>query len=339
MKPLIPKILLIAMLGVSPAVAAPGYHLIKKIPVAGDGGWDWVACDSSARRLYIAHSTQTQVMDIDKLTLVGQIEGTNGAHGIALAPVLGRGFITAGKDNQVVVFDLKTLKSLGTIKTGENPDAILYDAASGRAFAFNGRSHSATIFKADTGEPLETLPLDGKPEFGVADGHGSVYVNLEDKNQLVKINSRVMAVEKRWPLAPCEEPSSMALDSITSRLFIGCGNKTLVVVDAGSGKVVAHVPIGAHVDATVFDPGTHLIISSNGEGTITVIHEDKPDDYHVVEIVQTLPGARTLALDTVTHQLFLPDAALGPPPAPTPQQPRPRPSIVPGSFSILVVAP
>jgi DNA-binding beta-propeller fold protein YncE len=328
----------LVLLAIAPAFAS-GYHIVSKVPVPGDGGWDLVTCDSQARRLYISHSTQTQIMDIDQLKLVGQVEGTNGVHGIALAPELGRGFITAGRDNRVMIIDLKTLKSLGTVPTGENPDVILYDPASGRVFAFNGRADSATIFKAATGEPLVTLPLGGKPEFGVADGHGSVFVNLEDKNQLVKINSRAMAVEQRWPLAPCEEPSSMALDSATARLFIGCGNKTLVAVDASTGKVVANVPIGGHVDATVFDPEAKLVITSNGEGTLTVIHEDTPDAYQVVQTVPTQQGARTLSLDTMTHRLFLPVAALGPPPPPTSAQPHPRPSIVPGTFAILVIAP
>jgi len=349
------KALWLALLGVASANAAPNYHLSRQVPVPGDGGWDWVACDSISRRLYIAHSTQTQVMDIDQMKLVGQIPGTNGAHGIALAPELGRGFITAGKDNQAVIFNLTSLKTVGTVKTGDNPDAILYDPATQNVFAFNGKSHSATIFKAATGELVTTLPLDGKPEFAVADGHGAVYVNLEDKNLLVKINSHAMVVEASWPLAPCEEPSSLAMDKTTNRLFIGCGNKTLVAVDESTGKVVASVPIGDHVDATVFDPETKLVITSNGEGTLTVIHEDAPDTYQAVQedapsayqVVQTVPtlkGARTLALDTVTHRLFLPIAQFGPPAPPTPGTSLPagkqaRPSIVPGTFAILVVAP
>jgi DNA-binding beta-propeller fold protein YncE len=338
MKSIFLNAFLLALLGVSP-VAASGYHVINKIPIPGDGGWDYVTCDSQARRLYISHSTQTQVMDIDRLQVIGSIPGTNGVHGITLAPELGRGFISAGRDNQVVIFDLKTLKSLGAVKTEENPDAILYDPATERVFAFNGRSHSATIFKAATGEPLTTLPLGGKPEFASADGRGGVYVNVEDKNLLVKINSRVMAVEASWPVAPCEEPSSLAMDQATNRLFAGCGNKKLVVVDASSGKVVASLPIGDHVDATIFDSENKLVITSNGEGTLTVIHEDSPDAYSLVQTVPTQLGARTLALDTGTHRLFLPVAGLGPPMPPTPSQPHPRPSIVPGTFAILVVAP
>jgi DNA-binding beta-propeller fold protein YncE len=336
---LISRVCVVLCLSASSLLAATTYHVTRKIPIPGDGGWDYVTCDSQARKLYISHSTQTQVMDIDQMKLVGQVPGTNGVHGIALAPDLGRGFLSAGRDNQVVIFNLKSLRSLGTVATGENPDAILYDSATQRVFAFNGKSHSATIFKAATGEILSMLPLDGKPEFAAADSRGAVFVNIEDKNLLVKINSHVMAVEARWPLAPCEEPSSLAMDRTTNRLFAGCGNKTLVAVDASSGKVVASVPIGEHVDATVFDPETKFVIASNGDGTLTVIHEDTPDSYQVVQTVPTLKGARTVALDTATHRLFLPIAGFGPPLPPTPSQPKPRPSIVPGTFAILVVAP
>jgi DNA-binding beta-propeller fold protein YncE len=321
------------------AETAVNYHMVQSIPVPGDGGWDYVTCDSAARRLYISHSTQTQVMDIDQLKIVGQIPDTNGVHGIALAPELGRGFISDGKDNQVTIFELKSLKSLGTVRTGVNPDAITYDPATQRVFAFNGRSNTATIFNGNTGEILTMVPLDGKPEFGVADGHGGVYVNIENKDLLVKINSRAMTVEARWPVAPCQEPSSLAMDTSTMRLFAGCGNKHMVVVDATRGKVIATLPIGDHVDATVFDPQEKLIFNSNGEGTITVIKEESPDKYHVVQTVPTQQGARTIALDQATRRLFLPDAKLGPPPAPTPQQPKPRPSIIPGTFMILVVSP
>jgi DNA-binding beta-propeller fold protein YncE len=328
------------LVGVCPeARAAPKYHVIQSIPLPGDGGWDYVTCDPIARRLYISHSTQTQVMDIDQLKVVGAIPNTNGVHGIALAPELGRGFISDGRDNQVTIFDLKTLNLLGTVKSGENPDAITYDPATQRVFAFNGHSGSATILNGSTGEILTILPLDGQPEFAVVDGRGAVYVNLEDKGELLKINSRAMATQERWPLAPCMRPTSLALDATSMRLFVGCGNKKMVVVDATQGKVLADLPIGQHVDATVFDPQTKLIFNANGEGTITVIKEDSPDKYHVVETVPTQQGARTIALDQATHRLFLPDAKLGPPPAPTPQQLHPRPSIVPGTFMILVVSP
>jgi len=319
--------------------AAPSYHVTSTVPLPGDGGWDTLTCDPVTRRLYISHSTQTQVMDIDHLQLVGAIPNTNGVHGIALAPELGRGFISDGKDNQVTLFDLKTLQPAGTVKTGENPDVVLYDPATQRVFAFNGRSHSATLFNGKTGEILNALPLDGKPEFAVADGHGSVFVNIEDKSQMVKINSRAMAVEQRWVLSPCEEPTGLALDPVTKRLFAACGNKMLVVVDAIHGNLIAHLPIGQHADGAIFDPQTKLLFVPSGDGTTTVIQEDAPDKYHVVQTIPTQQGARTIALDQATHRLFLPDAKLGPPPAPTPQQPHPRPSIVPGTFMILVVSP
>jgi uncharacterized protein YjiK len=336
---LISRIFVVLCLSASSVLAETTYHVTRKIPVPGDGGWDYVICDSQARKLYVSHSTQTQVMDIDQMKLVGQVPGTNGVHGIALAPDLGRGFISAGKDNQVVIFNLLSLKTVGAVRTEENPDAILYDSATQKVFAFNGKSQSATVFKGATGEILTTIPLDGKPEFAAADGRGSVFVNIEDKNLLVKINSHALAVEARWPLAPCTEPSSLAMDKSTNRLFAGCGNKTLVAVDASTGKVVANVPIGDHVDATVFDAEAKLVITSNGDGTLTVIHEDTPDTYSVVQTVPTVKGARTLALDTATHRLFLPIAEFGPPPPPNPAQPKPRPSIVPGTFAILIVAP
>jgi len=315
------------------------YHIIQRVPVSGDGGWDYVTCDSQARRLYISHSTQTQVMDIDKLTVVGQVPATNGVHGIALAPELGRGFISAGRDNQVVIFDLKTFKSLGTVKTGDHPDAIVYDPASQRVFAFNGGSQSATIFNGATGELQVTLPLGGKPEFAVADGHGSVYLDLEDKSEIVKINTRAMNIDARWPTAPCEEPSSIAMDVSTNRLFVGCENKRMVIVNAATGKIIKTVPIGEHVDATVFDPQAKVAISSNGDGTLSLVPETSADVYGDVQTVATERGARTLALDLATHRLFLPIASFGPPEKPTADHPHPRPSIVPGSFAILVVAP
>jgi len=314
-----------------------GYSVQKTMSLPGDDGWDYLTCDGTARRLYIAHGTQVLVMDLDPLTLIGKIPDTHGVHGIALAPELGRGFTSNGKDGTVTIFDLTNLKPLGLVTAGKNPDSIVYDPASQRVFAFNGKSQDATVFQAKDGKAVGTVPLGGKPEFSVADGQGAVFVNLEDKGLLLRVNSQSLAIEQRWPVAPCEEPSSLAMDRANRRLFAGCGNKTMIVVDADSGKVLASLPIGDHVDATVFDPDQGLVFNANGEGTITVIHEDAPDRFHVVENVPTQKGARTIALDTKTHRLFLVTAQFGPKPAATALEPRPRPPIIPGTFTLLVV--
>jgi DNA-binding beta-propeller fold protein YncE len=293
------------------ALADGSYHIIKKIPIPGQGGWDYLIVDEAARRLYVSHATQVEVLDVDSGTIVGKIPDTLGVHGIAIAPESGRGFVSDGQISTVTIFDLKTLSSIGKEPTGKKPDAIIYDPATSQVFAFNGGSDSATVISAADGKVAGTVDLGGGPEFAVADGNGYVFNNLEDKSQVVKINARKLAVEQRWPLAPCESPSSMAMDRPNRRLFIGCRNKLMAVVDADSGKVITTVPIGEHVDATTFDSDFRLIFNSNGEGTITVVHEDAPDKYSVVETVKTVPRARTIALDPKTHQLFLPTVENG----------------------------
>jgi DNA-binding beta-propeller fold protein YncE len=320
------------------AAAAPpaGYHLLKKVVLGGEGFWDYLTCDSAARRLYVSHSTHVMVLDADTYKVVGDIPDTEGVHGVALAPEFGRGFTSNGRSSTVTIFDLKTLKALQTVKAGEGPDAIVYDPASKRVFTFNGRGQDTTAIDAATGTVAGTIALGGKPEFAVADGEGHIYNNLEDKSTVVEIDSHQLSVTHRWPLAPCEEPSGMAMDVEHRRLFIGCHNQMMAVMDADSGKVLATLPIGAGVDADRFDPGTQLAFSSNGEGTLTVIREDSPDKFTEVETVETQRGARTMALDTTTHNVFLVTAEFGPPPAPTPEHPRPRPAIKPGSFTLLV---
>lgn len=288
-----------------PALSQETYHLIKKIPIPGQGGFDYLSIDQSTRRLYVSHGTQVEVLDVDTGAIVGKIPNTLGIHGIAIAPEVGRGFVSDGQTSTVTIFDLKTLKTIGEVPTGKKPDAIIYDAATSQVFAFNGGSDSTTVISAADGKVAGTVDLGGGPEFAVADGNGAVFNNLEDKSQLVKINSRKLSVEQHWPLAPCEEPSSMAMDKETRRIFIGCRNKVMAVVNADSGKVIATVPIGDHVDASAFDPESKLVFNSNGEGTISVIHEDTKDKYTVVQTVKTVPRARTMALDLKTHQLFL----------------------------------
>jgi DNA-binding beta-propeller fold protein YncE len=287
------------------AFAEEGYHLVKKIPIPGQGGFDYLKVDETARRLYVSHGTQVEVLDLDSGAVVGKIPNTLGVHGIAIAPEVGRGFVSDGQTSTVTVFDLKTLATIGEVPTGKKPDAIIYDPATSQVFAFNGGSDSATVISAPDSKVKATLDLGGGPEFAAADGNGYVFNNLEDKSQLVKINSRKLTVENHWPLAPCQSPSSMAMDRPNRRIFIGCRNKVMAVVDADSGKVITTVPIGDHVDASAFDPETQLVFNSNGEGTITVIHEDSPDKYSVVQTVKTIPRARTMALDPKTHQLFL----------------------------------
>jgi DNA-binding beta-propeller fold protein YncE len=319
------------------AADTSGYHLIKTIPVTGEGGWDYLTIDSDARRLYISHSTHVVVMDTDTYAIVGDIPDTQGVHGVALAPDLGRGFTSNGRSNTVTVFDLKTLATSATAITGDGPDSILYDPASKRVFTFNGRGKTATAIdaaKAGTrGISGLTIDLGGRPEFAVADGAGHVYDNIEDKSLVVQIDSGSRAILNRWPLEPCESPSGMAIDVKHRRLFIGCDNKLMAILDADIGKVVATVPIGEGVDANGFDPGTQLAFASNGDGTLTVVHEDSPDKYTVMENVATKKSARTMALDLKTHNIFLAAADFDPP-APGEE----RPKMKPGTFVILVFA-
>ena len=322
----------------SPADPGPsGYHLLKKIKLGGEGFWDYVTLDSPTRRLFISRGTKVVVLNVDSEKVVGEIPNTAGVHGIALAPDLGRGFTSNGAAGTVSIFDLKTLQVIGHAQAGKNPDAIVYDPASKRVFAMNGRSASSTTIDAATGNIVGTIVLGGKPEFAVADGEGHVYVNIEDKSELLQIDSRRLAITARWPLAPCEEPSGLAIDVKHRRLFAGCRNKMMAVVDADSGKVVATPPIGEGVDSDRFDPATQFAFASNGgSGTLTVVHEDSPDNYRVVENVTTQLGARTMELDLKSHEIYLVTAKFGPPPAPTAASPRPFPTLVPGSFVVLV---
>jgi DNA-binding beta-propeller fold protein YncE len=319
------------------ATGPSGYHLAKTYKLGGEGGWDYLTFDAATGRLFIARATRVMVVDAGTGKLLGEIPDTPGVHGIALAPELGRGFTSNGRGNAVTIFDLASLKLLGTVETGKNPDAIAYDPATQRVFTFNGGSDDSTAIDAAKGTVAGTLALGGRPEFAVADGQGPIFANLEDKSEIVAIDSRKLSVTARWPLAPCEEPSGLAIDREHRRLFSGCANKLMAIVDAASGRVLATLPIGRGVDAAAFDPGTALAFSSNGEGTLTVIHEDSPEKFSVVENVPTQRGARTMALDPKTHRIFLVTAEYGPAPAATAENPRPRPTIVPGSFVVLVV--
>ncbi len=332
------RVTLVTLLLIALAQAAgTGYHVVKTYKLGGEGGWDYLTLDSASRRLYISRATHVMVIDADSGKSVGDIADTPGVHGIALAPDLGRGFVSNGREGTVTIFELDTLKPLGKIKVGDNPDAILYDPATKRVFAFNGHSHDLSAIDAAKGTVLGTIKLDGKPEFAVSDEKGGVFVNIEDKNELVALDPNKLEVKARWPLAGCEEPSGLAIDRKNRRLFSGCGNKVMAIVDADSGKVVSTQPICEGVDATAFDPETGLAFASCGDGNLTVIRQESPDKYSVAETVPTQKGARTLALDSKTHQVFVVTANFGPRPAPTADQPRPRPAILPDSFVVLVV--
>ena len=327
----------ISLLATFSTATDSGYHVIKTYKLGGEGGWDYLTLDSSSRRLYISRATHVIVIDADSGKPVGDIPDTPGVHGIALSPELGRGFVSNGREGTVTIFDIETLKLITKVKAGENPDAILYDPATKRVFAFNGRSHDATAIDAAKGTVLGTIKLEGKPEFAVSDGKGEIFVNIEDKSQLDAIDPAKLEVKSRWPLAPCQEPSGLAIDRKNRRLFAGCDNKTMAVVDADSGKVLATPAIGEGVDATAFDEGASLAFASCGEGVLTVVREESPSKFSVAENVKTQEGARTLALDEKTHEVFVVTAKFGPPPAATPENPHPRHSILPDTFVVLVV--
>lgn len=308
-----------------------------RILLGGEGGWDALTVDSETHRLFVTHGTRVQVVDVKTDKVLGEISDTPGVHGVALAGDLGRGFTSNGRDSSVTIFDLKTLAVLGRLKLpARNPDAIEYDPVTKRVFAFNGGSSSATAIDAATGTIAGSVALGGRPEFAVADGAGKMYVNLEDSSAVVAFDARTLEVLHRWPLAPGEEPSGLAMDREHRRLFAGCSNHKLVVLDADQGHVVSVLPIGDRVDGVAFDPKRSLVFSSNGDGTLTVIHEDAPDRYSVLQNVATQAGARTLALDRETGRVYLPTAEFGPPAAPTADRPHPRPSVVPGTFVVLV---
>jgi YVTN family beta-propeller protein len=327
--------LLAALAAAAPQIAESadgGYRVIKTIAVGGDEGWDYVGVDSAARRVYVSHGTHVVVLDADSGKVVGDIPDTQGVHGIAIATDAGRGFTSNGRANTVTVFDLKTLKTEATVKAGTNPDAIVYDPATKRVFTMNGRGQDTTAINVADNTVAGTLALGGKPEFAVADGKGNIYVNIEDKSELVRFDSKNLTVLNRWPMAPCQEPSGLAADWKSRRLFAGCDNKLMAVINADDGKVVATVPIGEGVDANAFDPETNFAFASTGDGNLTVAREEAPDKYTVVASVPTKKSARTMGLDLKTHNVFLPAAEFDPP-APGER----RGKMKPGSFVVLVV--
>lgn len=324
---------------VTAAFAAPasGYHVLKTYNVGGEGGWDYLIADSEARRVYISRGTHVMVMDADSGKIVGDIPDTPGVHGIAIAPEVGRGFTSNGREGTVSIFDLKTLSTSSKIKVGENPDAILYDPATKRVFTFNGRSQDSTAIDAASGKVLGTIKLDGKPEFAASDANGEIFVNIEDKSELVAIDPNELEVKAKWPLAPCTEPSGLSIDRKKRRLFVGCDNKMMAIVDANNGKILATPAIGEGVDATTYDAETGLAFASCGQdGVLSIVKEDSPGNFNAENVLTQL-GARTMALDVKTHNLFVVTAKFGPPPPATPENPHPRRSILPDTFVVVVV--
>jgi len=326
------------LLSGAPAVlrADGPYRQLTEIEVGGDGGWDYLSVDSAARRLYVSHATRVIVIDLDKNAVVGEIAPAPGVHGMAVAPDLGRGFVSNGREATASIVDLKTLEIVGKVKTGENPDAILYEPVHHEVYAFNGRGKSATVFDAKTGEVRATIPLPGKPEFAVFDEKaGRIYNNIEDTSQLVAIDPATHTVAATWPIAPGEEASGLALDPATHRLFVGCSNERMLMVDATSGKVVASVPIGPGVDANAFDPGTGLAFASSSNGTLTVARPEGNDGLAVVQTLATPKRSRTMTLDPKTHRLYVSAAEFAPPVTGPDGKPQ-RPQALPGSFKVVV---
>ena len=322
------------------AFAAPADFAVKEHwRLGGPGGWDVLAADTTAKRLYVTRGDRVVVVDTESGKDVGEVPHTDGVHAVALAHEFGQGYTSNGKANSVTVFDLKSLKTVQEIRIdGQNPDLILYDEPTRQVFVFNGRSANASVIDAKSGTVAGTIPLGGKPEFAVSDGHGRVFVNIEDKNELVAIDSKTRKVDTRWPLTACDEPTGLAIDPVHHRLFSACGNEHMAVTDSTNGHQVASVPIGKGPDGAAFDPQLGLAFSSNGQdGTLTVVHEDDPDHFSVVQTLATQKSARTLALDAKTHRIYLAAAEFGAAPAATNEQPRPRPPMVPDSFVILVV--
>lgn len=318
---------------------AQNYKIVNKMPVEGEGGWDYLISDPETARLFISHGTVVNVVDEKSGKLLGTIPDTKGVHGIALAKDFNKGFISNGRDSSVTVFDLTSLATITKVRvTGKNPDAILYDPFSHKVFAFNGRTSNATVIDAKDNKVVVTIALDGKPEFAATDEKGKVFVNIEDKSKITVINSTTLKVEQNWPIAPGEEASGLAIDNKNHRLFAVC-DKMMVIVNAETGKVVTTVKIGDGPDAAAFDPELNRAYSSNGEGTLTVVQEESADKFKVLENLKTQKGARTMALDTKNHHIYLAAAEYGDKPEATKDNPHPRPAIKTGSFVIVDVEP
>jgi DNA-binding beta-propeller fold protein YncE len=317
--------------------APPGYHVLNTYTIGGVGGWDYVALDTVGHRLFVARQTRVQVLDPETGRLLGEIPGLGGAHGVAFAYEFNHGFATSGRDSTITMFDIKTLQVLGKAKAALDADAIAYDPATKRVFSFNGDSKSSTAVDAKTGQVVGTIDLGAGPEFGVSAGDGKLYVNLEDEGSIAEIDANALKVTRTWPMGPCKAATGLAIDRVHHRLFSGCRSKVMAIADYTAGKFLTSFPIDGGVDAAVFDPGTGYAFTSNGEGTLTVVHEDSPDKFSLAENVQTMAGARTMALDPKTHRIYLVTAKFGPRPDSTAENPRRRPPMVPDSFTLIVM--
>jgi DNA-binding beta-propeller fold protein YncE len=319
------------------ALAQGPYHVQDQWKIGGDGGWDYLAVDPQSGLLYITRSNHVMVVNTTSGKVVADITGLKGTHGVAFDTDGKTGYISDGGGNDVAVFDRASNKITQTIPAGTNSDGILFEPTTRTVWAFNGRSKNATVIDATSKQVISTVPLPGKPEFPVADGKGSVFVNIEDKNEIAHLNAKSHTLLAEWPVS-CESPSGHAIDIANNRLFAVCDGKKMSVVDAGTGMVVASAAIGEGPDAAAFDPNTHNAFSSNGEGTLTIVHQDSPDSYSVLQNLPTQRSARTMALDPKTGKVYLVAAEFGPRPAATPENPRPRPPVVPGSFVVIVVS-
>ena len=321
-------------------VAQEPYKFLNEIPIGGEGGWDILTIDPAASRLYLSHATKVVVVDLNKNAVVGEIADTPGVHAFAPVPKLERGFSSNGKESKSSVVDLKTLSTTSKIDTGESPDAIVYEPRRGEVYIFNHKGNSATAVDAKEAMVVTTIPLGGSPEFAAVDETaGRIYCNIEDKNEVAVIDAGKHEVITRWPLAPGEGPSGIALDAAHHRLFAGCHNKMMVMLDTETGKVVTTVPIGAGVDGCAFDDSTQLAFASCGDGTTTIAKEDTPQKLTVVQTLETERGARTMAIDPKTHRIYLPSAQFQPPPSPSPGASPGRPTIVPNTLKLLVYGP
>lgn len=312
-----------------------GYHLLNKYMLGGEGGWDYMALDGRTGLLYVTHGNAVEILNVETGVKGEPITGLKGAHGVAFAPEINRGYISNGRGNSVSIFDLKTHKVLEEVpSSGENPDAIMYDSFSGRIFTFNGRTGNATAIDAATNKVIGTVDIGGKPEFAVTDGEGTIFVNNEDTSEIVAFDANTLELRKRWSISPGEGPSGLAIDLKGKRLFSVC-DEVMVVSDFVDGKVVTTVPIGRGPDAVRYDPETGLVFASNGEGTLTVVKQESPDQYTVVETVPTARGARTMEIDYQTHHVFVVSAEFGPAQEPSKENPRPRPQVIPDTFMVL----
>ncbi len=317
--------------------ATAPYHLIASHTLGGDGGWDYLALDTAYHRVFVARGDRVMVIDEGSGKLLNEITGLHRTHGVAFDYRASHGFVTASGDSSVTMFDLATLKVLATTKGSAGADGLIFDEGSSHVFSLNGGANSATVIDGSTGALVATIALGGRPEFGASDGHGKLFVNLEDSSAIVEIDTKQNRVIRHWALAPCESPSGLAIDIAHHRLFSGCENKLMAVSDYQSGTVIATIPIGRGVDANRYDPATGLAFSSNGEGSITVARESSPGNFSVVQTITTAPGARTMELDRATHRLFTVTARFGAAPEQaTPDNPRKRPPILPNSFVLLV---